>query len=58
MVESVSLKLPSFWISNAEVWFAIVEAQFSIRNITSDDTKHHYVISALDTNTATRAFQS
>ena len=50
---AVSLKLPTFWISQPEVWFAQAEAQFSLRGITADDTKYFYVLAALD-QTATR----
>lgn len=54
-VDTVSLKLPTFWTSCPEAWFCHVEAQFEIRKITVDDTKYHYVVAALDSNTATRA---
>ena len=51
---AVSLKLPTFWTSQPEVWFAQAEAQFSLRRITTDDTKYFYVLAALDQETATR----
>ena len=51
---AVSLKLPTFWISQPEVWFAQAEAQFSLRGISTDDTKYFYVLAALDQQTATR----
>jgi len=51
---AVSLKLPTFWTSQPDVWFAQAEAQFSLRGITADDTKYFYVIAALDQQTATR----
>ena len=51
---AVSLKLPTFWTSQPDVWFAQAEAQFNLRGITADDTKYFYVISALDQQTATR----
>ena len=54
-VESVALKLPLFWTSCPNAWFAQIEVQFSIRNITADDTKYYYVVSALDSGTATLA---
>ena len=51
---AVSLKLPTFWSSQPEVWFAQAEAQFNLRIITADDTKYYYVLAALDQPTATR----
>ncbi len=54
-VNTVSLKLPTFWPEQPAVWFAHAEAQFTSRNITSDDTKYHYVVAALDQATAKRA---
>ena len=50
---AVSLKLPTFWTSQPEVWFAQAEAQFNLRGITADDTKYFYVLAALDQQTAT-----
>ena len=51
---AVSIKLPTFWSQQPKVWFAQTEAQFSIRNITEEVTKFHYVVSALDQETAVR----
>ncbi len=51
---AVSLKLPTFWTVQPEVWFVQTEAQFTLRGITTEDTKYFYVIAALDQDTATR----
>ena len=54
-LEAVTLKLSTFWTTCPLAWFGQTEAQFSLRNISSDDTKYYYVVAALDANTATRA---
>ena len=51
---AVSLKLPTFWTSQPDVWFAQAEAQFTLRGITADETKYFYVLASLDQETATR----
>ncbi|GFN94719.1 transposon ty3-g Gag-Pol polyprotein [Plakobranchus ocellatus] len=51
-ISAVSLKLPEFWTTSPEVWFARVEAQFGTKNISTDQTKYDYVVSALDVKTA------
>jgi len=52
---AISLKLPKVWPSNIELWFAQVESQFALRNITADETKYHHVVAVLDENCARRA---
>ena len=49
-----ALKLPTFWSSQPEVWFAQAEAQLSLRKITADDTKYYFILAALNQRTATR----
>ena len=51
-LNAVSIKLPEFWTTSPEVWFARVEAQFGTKNITQDQTRYEYVVSALDFKTA------
>ena len=51
--KAVSLKLPTFWTSQPEVWFAQAEAQFNHRGISASDSKYFYILAALDQETAT-----
>ena len=54
-VESVALKLPTFWVSSPSAWFAQAEDQFALKSISQDETKYYHVVASLDTTTATRA---
>lgn len=47
-VYRVGVRIPPFWPEEPEVWFAQVESQFVLSNITSDLTKFHFVTGQLD----------
>ena len=55
MAAAVSVKLPPFWADKTGLWFAQAEAQFTIKNITTEKTKYAYVVTMLDSQTAAQA---
>lgn len=44
---AISLKLPDFWPSDPELWFAQAEALFAAQNITHEKTKFGHVVRVL-----------
>lgn len=44
----VGVRIPPFWPQEPALWFAQVEGQFTLANITSDSTKFYYVTAQLD----------
>ena len=46
-VAAVSIKLPSFWTTDPEVWFGRVKTQFTTKDVTTQKTCSDYVISSL-----------
>lgn len=48
LVHRVSVKLPPFWPEDVELWFAQVEAQFTIANIVQERTKFAYAVAQLE----------
>lgn len=53
-VNRVALKPPPFWKGDPSIWFAQIEAQFSLSGITNETTKYYHVISAIDTEILTQ----
>lgn len=44
----VSVKLPEFWKTDPEMWFAQAEAQFILANVTKDETKFYHIVAKVD----------
>lgn len=52
-VNRIALKLPQFWRSNIQLWFAQVEAAFILSGITVDETKYASLVASIDADTLT-----
>ena len=51
-VDIVGLKLSTFWTDRPSIWFKQAEAQFLLKKITTESTKYHHVLVALDNRTS------
>jgi hypothetical protein len=47
-INCVGTRVPPFWPEKPAMWFAQLERQFSLSNMTQDATKFYYIISQLD----------
>ncbi|GBM24174.1 hypothetical protein AVEN_5265-1 [Araneus ventricosus] len=52
-VSAVAIKTPAFWSDKPELWFAQLESQFTLGNISVDSNKFHYVLAALNSDDST-----
>ena len=50
-VASISVKLPSFWPDQPQVWFVLAEAEFELAGIVDERVKFSHVARILDSNT-------
>jgi hypothetical protein len=44
---TAAVKLPSFWLAAPEAWFGVAEAQFELRHVADEKTRHYHVLAAL-----------
>lgn len=47
-VNKISVKVPPFYPQKPALWFAMLESQFILANVTVDSTKYHITMSQLD----------
>ncbi|GBN10652.1 hypothetical protein AVEN_206241-1 [Araneus ventricosus] len=52
-VSAAAIKTPAFWSDKPELWFAQLESQSALGNISVDSTKFHYVIAVLSSDDLT-----
>lgn len=49
-VANIAVRPPPFWKTNPALWFARLEAQFALGNISVDSTKFNFVLSVIDSD--------
>lgn len=47
-VNRVGVRVPPFYPEKPALWFAQLESQFALANITTDTTKYHYAMGQLE----------
>ena len=52
LLNTVSVKVPAFWLESSEAWFIQVEAQFALKGVSSSSMKFYYCVSAFNQDTA------
>ena len=53
-LRSNEMKMPKFLPDQPATFFVMIEAQFVLRNVTSDDAKYYHVVSALPPEVVSR----
>ncbi|GBN90657.1 hypothetical protein AVEN_94911-1 [Araneus ventricosus] len=46
-IARVAVKAPPFWRANPALWFRQMESQFTLAGVTSEITKFHHIVAAL-----------
>nr|XP_042909054.1 uncharacterized protein LOC122271523 [Parasteatoda tepidariorum] len=46
-IARVTVKPPPFWRANPELWFRQIESQFTLAGVSTESTKFHHVVAAL-----------
>ena len=54
MMAAVAVKLPTFYPGAASFWFLQADCQFTLKGVTSPDTRYHYVVTSLSQEVARR----
>ncbi|XP_067125308.1 uncharacterized protein [Centruroides vittatus] len=54
VVGHVAVKPPSFWSKNPALWFAQLESQFVLANISHNETKYSHVVASLSERMTTK----
>lgn len=47
-IQKIGIKVPPFWHDCPEIWFAQIEAQFSVGKITSDNAKFNTIVASIE----------
>lgn len=47
-IHKIGIKVPPFWHDCPEIWFAQIEAQFSVGKITSDNAKYNTIVASIE----------